>query len=643
MFDFRRFNSAEVTKIFRGRPVTGVMVVKEEDRGMFRLNKKQRNSVELETCLLDDVELRENQAEQLYESATKHLLEAPTDAPTDFVLGTCDPGSGAGLMMFSKSSASGSDPSRSLPNKDKTAQSAKAKAKPRPSDPADDGDDDEDDCSGLSSRLLTMFGGSGAAKAKPKAKAGAKPKAKPVQESQRHEEKKSAGAAHLFQQLRAVPASTSAGTGKRANAASAGEEEPSKKAKVRGRQSASAVHQADETFLSEAEESLAELAKSDMQQLASEKDLHTFCQAHLPKCQDLSAQASQKIAQMKRRKNSGENSAMLEKAKDINAAASTLQGLFTQLSSVAPKADELGNLINLASQQGFDCGRVSKMKLLKAEVMDFVKFGKFDELADAITQFQSKASCEDADYFQAQLCLILEQVLQKLLRAMPQTQVRFGSPWVTSIRRFVDAIVAKDQLDLPPEFQVQFNKLQLIFAHDDKTLLPNAVLSAAGEVLQAKPESKLFYAMVLLPQGSSLVEQAQAAAKKRWASEEHLVELEQVTCNVKDMESKASDLSAEEVGNVWDRLANLRVQLAGKQEFPNVEKLELQVKALCEKLITLHTSNDLAPFIQSQVVHATNKMACLKKPEWSVVHLRKIVPDHAVFRRAARAGKDIKA
>ena len=54
--------------MFRGRTLEGVMSVREEDLGMYRSAKRQKQGVELDTNLTDRVELREDQAERLHTS-----------------------------------------------------------------------------------------------------------------------------------------------------------------------------------------------------------------------------------------------------------------------------------------------------------------------------------------------------------------------------------------------------------------------------------------------------------------------------------------------------------------------------------------------------------------------------------------------
>ncbi len=80
----------QVTKTFRGKTMQGVMVIKEDDEGMFACNKRQKQQVCLTTQLTDQIELRENQAETMFNSAYQQLLSS---ASTDFDMVMCSLGS----------------------------------------------------------------------------------------------------------------------------------------------------------------------------------------------------------------------------------------------------------------------------------------------------------------------------------------------------------------------------------------------------------------------------------------------------------------------------------------------------------------------------------------------------------------------
>ena len=66
----------------------GVMIIREEDIGLYKCTKRQRNSVEMATSMTDALELREGRAEDMYNAAFKALLASSNDAPQDFVLTT---------------------------------------------------------------------------------------------------------------------------------------------------------------------------------------------------------------------------------------------------------------------------------------------------------------------------------------------------------------------------------------------------------------------------------------------------------------------------------------------------------------------------------------------------------------------------
>jgi len=82
------WDKPEVTKRFRGRSMEGVMVVRDEDVGLCKITKRQKDSVRISTALTDNIELRENQADTMFQKAFSSLLSSSSDAGHEFVL--CD-------------------------------------------------------------------------------------------------------------------------------------------------------------------------------------------------------------------------------------------------------------------------------------------------------------------------------------------------------------------------------------------------------------------------------------------------------------------------------------------------------------------------------------------------------------------------
>ena len=63
-----------VTESFRGKTVTGVRIVKEEDRGLYTRRKVQNRTVSSKQQLTDGVSIRENQDKNLLDSTLTQLM-----------------------------------------------------------------------------------------------------------------------------------------------------------------------------------------------------------------------------------------------------------------------------------------------------------------------------------------------------------------------------------------------------------------------------------------------------------------------------------------------------------------------------------------------------------------------------------------
>lgn len=632
--------TSKVSRTFRGRTMTGVMVVKEEDRGMYEINKRQKQSVEMETRLTDDVELRQGQTEKLYDFAMKNLLDSAADAPDDFVLQDMREGSdGKGKpfkLLINPAGATSSRQSAPVPSAQAPAAETTAKRIK---------DDDEDDGVAMASGLLKMLGREDHGKAKAKAKAGAKSGARatkggapkpPGGSAQRASEDNSAPMMSM-QELRNVA------SGQQGQHRPAGEpEQPDAekgqgKKTGRGRKSALDVHQSDEAFMSEVTGELAGVTDSEaMLDVGNDKELSALAQTRSQKCIDISNKTTAKLVQVKRRRGAMSET-FLAKVQELNSTALVFSRLYAELSSLAPKASELSNLMGQATNHGFDRGKVAGMKLLKAEIMDRLKYQKYAEIAKEACDYRARAMGkeEEEDYVVGQLVLTFEQILQKLLRAVPSTQARFGAPAVQNVKKFLDALDACEGLQLDPGFHSQLSTLQTLFSHDSKSVLPTQIQAAVAEVRTSMPKDRMFYAVQSLPQGAALLNQAAEKAKKRLASESSLIELQELTTAVEKLELTApSDVDMAGFANVWERLLKLKETLAEKEEAANIPPLLGKLNFKASNMIGFHIKNELVPFIQSQHVHAKNGLATTQKPSWPIVEsLRKYLKDdEPIFR-----------
>ena len=350
-----------VTRVFRGRSMEGVMVIKEEDIGMYKRAKRQKNAVSMKTRMTDDIELRENQAENLYTKAFKTLLASSSDASQDFVLCGLNDSSGSGtptlVIKKALTEASGADEDLAKP-KTTSAISIRDEAP----EEADQDTTDQD----MMSNLLLAFGGQPAS-------AGVKAKAKPKPKA------KSTAAASAGANASSTPANR--GVSAVSPAASMGPPSASDQARhrpvlgeinknvgngapkrsldadckphnwelpdlptfKRGRVSASNLQDADDRFGEEMEKLITTICEAGLPE-KSDGDLVQYVKDASSKTREIIAKCTTKITQMKRRKHSDDDRQM-DRLKEVNNAANLFSRLCTELGSAAPKAGELSHVI----------------------------------------------------------------------------------------------------------------------------------------------------------------------------------------------------------------------------------------------------------------------------------------------------------
>ena len=339
----------------------GVMVIKEEDIGMYKCAKRQKNAVSMKTRMTDDIELRENQAENLYTKAFKTLLASSSDASQDFVLCGLNDSSGSGtptlVIKKALTEASGADEDLAKP-KTTSAISIRDEAP----EEADQDTTDQD----MMSNLLLAFGGQPAS-------AGVKAKAKPKPKA------KSTAAASAGANASSTPANR--GVSAVSPAASMGPPSASDQARhrpvlgeinknvgngapkrsldadckphnwelpdlpptKRGRVSASNLQDADDRFVEEMEKLITTICEAELPE-KSDGDLVQYVKDASSKTREIIAKCTTKITQMKRRKHSDDDRQM-DRLKEVNNAANLFSRLCTELGSAAPKAGELSHVI----------------------------------------------------------------------------------------------------------------------------------------------------------------------------------------------------------------------------------------------------------------------------------------------------------
>lgn len=287
------------------------------------------------------------------------------------------------------------------------------------------------------------------------------------------------------------------------------------------------------------------------------------------------------------------------------------------------------------------CGRIAMVKLLKACVMDDLKYNRYEDIAQSALDMSNKMSSTDDEFFQEQLVLIVEQVVQKLVRTMPSSQVKLQNPGVQNTRQFMEALLAKDGLDLPSQLRSQLSSLATLFTVDDKTILPNEILDLVKAVRDPDANARVFLVMTSLPQGNALLNEAETTAQKRMASESNLLDLGDVTSKIGEEEQKMKNTSAmnmdqgvDTVVELWDRLTKLDTDLKDKPESKNVADLKCRLMEVARFYVTCHVESELGNYIASQSAHGHNKMKCLDVPHWKVLALRRLLPDENVFRCA---------
>lgn len=409
----------------------------------------------------------------------------------------------------------------------------------------------------------------------------------------------------------------------------------------RGRINAQELAALDGQFVEEIQTSLNEIVNE------KENPIPTTCDADLVgwakissvRCQDVVSKISQKVNQIKRRKNKTDDGDFSDKLKEFNQTAMAFLNLFSELALAAPKAATLESVMSQVSSLGYDCGRVATMKLLKATVFDLVKYNRYTKIACAAVEVshQLSGSEEDSDFFMNNFALIVEQVMQKLLRTLPQStsQLKLCSPNVQNIKAFLTAIVTDDGLTLQTELHAQVKTLLAVFTVDDKTILPTDVIEAVTAINNAKNNQKLFLVMKSLPQGTILTGETKSFAEKRMTSDKTLSQLAALTTEVSEtLRDEHGQVDIAKVSAAWPKLVAMVDDLKDKPEYSNLIALQTKMETISVEALKMHAQTELADFIAAQKVQSFNKMKCVPFPQWSILQLRNFMPNEDLFRLA---------
>ena len=355
------------------------------------------------------------------------------------------------------------------------------------------------------------------------------------------------------------------------------------------------------------------------------------------RCQEVVSKCNQKISSFKRRKNKQDDECS-DKVREFLHTAIMFNKLFAELSSAAPRSQDLKTAMTQVAAAGYKCSRVASMKLLKAHVFELVKYTRFKDVplaAADLMNAEMTTPC-DQEFFQCSYGLIIEQVVQKLLRTLPQIQLKIANPAVQHIKSFLDAVLQNHDLTISAGMDVQIKTLAMILAHGDKTILPNQVMQAVEQVRAAKSEERLYIAMKSLPQGGILLTEAESLASSRVASDKSLTELSKLTEQVEKLADADLDASSfQNIAELWEAVQGIEKEFQDKAEAANITSLFHKLSAKCGLCVGYHVDVELAAFLASQHIHATNKMKTLDFPQWKIATAKKFFTDD-IFRHFCR-------
>ena len=192
--------------------------------------------------------------------------------------------------------------------------------------------------------------------------------------------------------------------------------EPATDVVKKGRISAQDVAHLDDHFLIEVKQSMLQLCDAKGMPNTKEEDLILFAKHRLQAAAELLVKLGSKIGSMKRRKTTNHTD-HLNELNDISCMASQFQGFFHELSSATPNAELLEKGLTYATRASYAVTGLVKSKLTKAQVFDALKFNRYEEVADRI--FDAGMDIDDSS---SHVALMMEQIFQRMLRALPSAQ-----------------------------------------------------------------------------------------------------------------------------------------------------------------------------------------------------------------------------
>lgn len=241
-----------------------------------------------------------------------------------------------------------------------------------------------------------------------------------------------------------------------------------KKRGGRGRKSEVSVCQEDDDLIDEFNGKLQHLLASVAEMPSETNKLKEFANQQLSELGTIAASLQDKSRAVKRRKTSASgseyNQQFHSKIAQILNTVHPLRTVYQELKAPAPNAKTLDANIKLVEG---NCSYMLPASVhiirCKALIMDKLRFNKFNEIADMMTEAGLQNSpgmanlvVADSDFMKG-LILTVQQMIVKLVMKLPVAGLQFDDQYLKIMNSIVVAIMAKDHLCvLPVHIMKQF-------------------------------------------------------------------------------------------------------------------------------------------------------------------------------------------
>ena len=406
--------------------------------------------------------------------------------------------------------------------------------------------------------------------------------------------------------------------------------------KKKGRKSADQLADEDDAFYRQHDERTEELSQfrvpgeSDVDEAYTE-NLHE----KLSDIQEILKEVRSKIHAVTKR--TGDNKEFVARLESVNTKATQVFTVARLLHSTAPDADDLEAAMCALNTHEFS--KTCWMKLNRCRVMTFMQYQKYEDIKDTISGGHSWMALKSALMTDEEIIVffssVLEQVVQKLTKAIPAKNVTLG----TAVQLRSCMTTMKGMTALGESVRHQIDIVCKVLNPASSEYLPQEVLKACQEFEGSTSEAicretqsedhcqlRLVTGIASLPQGKLLKLLAEGIAQKRRGRSAGLgTEIEESSTAIDGLETKIESIKS--IDSTLTRMlaskaaiiVELLAKTKGKPENAHVHKLMSRVLKMFDTVVCVNATCEMPVWLEKAAATPT---VLPKLPLWPINELK---------------------